>query len=95
MNKLVEYLAIHHHPGGNSFKIVPVTEILEGSGLTVEEVHEMVLEAYEAKLVLFSRLRVRGNRWGIDQMIPGDIDHIAVTRKGIEWHKTWKMSKML
>ena len=53
MNKLVEYLAEHHHPGGNSFKIVPVTEIIEHSGLTVEEVHIQALEAYEAKMVIF------------------------------------------
>ena len=44
MNKLVEYLSEFHHPGGNSFKIVAVDEILSESGFTVEQVHEMALE---------------------------------------------------
>ena len=33
------------------------------------------------KLVLIGRIHVKGNRWGLDQMIPGDIDTVAITRK--------------
>ena len=88
MNKLVKYLAEHYHPGGNAFKIVLTSELVEKSGFTVEEVHEMTREADGEKMVVFGRLRVKGNRWGVDAMIPGDIDNVAITRKGLEWIKT-------
>ena len=87
MNKLIEYLAKHHHPGGNAFKIVAVDEVLDESGFTVEEIHEWALEAAKENYVIFSRLRAKGNRWGVDQMISGDIDHVTVTRKGIQWYR--------
>ena len=94
MNKLVEHLAVHHHPSGNAYKVVPVITILEESGFTVEEIHHMAMEAYKDKYLVFSRLRVRGNRWGVNAMIPGDIDYMAVTREGIEWYNlTIKLKK--
>jgi len=40
------------------------------------------------KLGLIVRIPVKGNRWGSDQMILGDIDTVAITRKGLEWVKT-------
>ena len=88
MNKLVKYLAEHYHPGGDAFKIAMATELIERSGFTAEEVHEMALMAYNEKMVLIGRMRVKGNRWGVDAMIPGDIDNMAITRKGLEWIKT-------
>ena len=60
MNRLVEYLAEFHHPGGNSFKIVPVIELMTASGFSVEEVHEMALEASMDNYVLF--FAVEGER---------------------------------
>jgi len=87
MNKLVAYLAEHHHPGGNSFKIIPVETVYE-AGFTIEELHIMAMEASRDKYMLFSRVRVKGGRWGVDQMIPGDIDHVSVTRKGIAWNNS-------
>ena len=87
LRALVEYLAEYHNPGGNAFKIVWASEVLEEIGFTVDEFHEMALEAYAEKMVLIGRLKVKGNRWGVDQMIPGDIDTIAIKRKGLEWYK--------
>jgi len=40
------------------------------------------------KLVLIGRIHVNGNRGGLDQIISGDIDTVAITRKGLEWVKT-------
>ena len=87
MNKLVEYLGEYYHPGGDAFKIALATELIERSGFTVEEVHLMALMAYREEMILIGRLRVKGNRWGLDKMIPGDIDNMAITRKGLEWIK--------
>ena len=87
MNKLVDYLAEHYNPGGNAFKIALATELIERSGLTIEEVHLMALEAYNEKMVLIGGIRVKGNRWREETMIPGDIDTLAITVKGLEWIK--------
>ena len=87
MNKLVEYMVEHHHPGGNAYKVVSVSTILE-AGFSVEEIHEMAIQAYTEKHLMISRIRVKGNRWGFDSMIPGDIDYMAVTGEGIEWYRT-------
>ena len=87
MNKLVEYLAMYHHPGGNSFNIIPVETVYE-AGFTVEEVYRLAMEASQDKFLLFSRVRVKDGRWGVDEMIPGDIDHVSVTRKGITWYNS-------
>ncbi len=87
MNKLVEYLAEHYHPSGNAFKIALATELIERSGFTEEEVHEMALMAYREEMILIGRLRVKGNRWGVDVMIPDDIDNMAIKRKGLKWIK--------
>ena len=38
-------------------------------------------------MIVIGRLKVKGNRWGVDAMIPGDIDDVAITRKGLEWYK--------
>lgn len=93
MNKLVEHLAEYHHPGGNAFKVVPMEKILEESGFTVEEVHHMAMEAYKDKYLFFSRIRVKGNRWGIDAMIHGDIEYLAVGEKGLEWYNSTHVRK--
>jgi hypothetical protein len=87
MNKLVEYLAENYHPGGNSYRVVSVQEVMEGSDLTVEEIHYNAMDAYKRKYLVLSRLRVKGNRYGVDMMIPGDIDHLAITREGIKWYE--------
>ena len=87
MNRLVAYLAENHHPGGNSFKIIPVETVYE-AGFTVEEFPRLALEASREKYLLFSRVRVKGGSWGVDEMIPGDIDHLSVTRKGIAWYNS-------
>lgn len=85
MNRLVEYLAEHYHPGGNAFRIVLVPELLEKSGFTVEEVFAWAMEAYKEKYVLIGRIRVKGNRWGVDRMIPEDLDSVTITREGLTW----------
>jgi hypothetical protein len=87
MNELVEYLAGHYDPKGNSFRIVLIPALLEKSGYTIEEVFELAMEAYREKPLLVGRIRVKGNRWGVDQMIPEDLDTVAITRKGLAWHK--------
>jgi hypothetical protein len=87
MNKLVKHLAEHYHPGGNAFRIVLVPELLENQDFTVEEVFDLAMEAYKKKHVLIGRIRVRGNRWGVDQMIPEDLDSITITREGLAWYK--------
>jgi hypothetical protein len=86
MNRLVEYLAEHYNPGGNAFKIAMALELLEKSGFTLEEVFTWAMEAYREKYVLIGRLRVKGNRWGVDQMIPEDLDSVTVTQKGLAWY---------
>ena len=87
MNKLVEYLAEHYDPGGNAFRIVLIPELLEKSGYTIEEVFDLAMEAYKEKYLLVGRICVKGNRWGLDQMIPEDLDTVAITRKGLTWYK--------
>ena len=87
MNKLVEYLAQHYHPGGNSFRVVMVPELLEKSGYTIDEVFELAMEAYREKYLLFGRIRVKDGRWGVDQMKPEDLDTVTITRKGLAWYK--------
>ena len=88
MNKLVEYLVENYHPGGNAYKIVSTVELLQETELSVEELHNLILEANRNEMVLYSRTHVKGNRWSVDEMIPGDIDHVTVTRKGIKWHNS-------
>jgi hypothetical protein len=87
MNRLVEYLAEHYDPGGNSFRIVMVPELLEKSGYTIEEVFDLAMEAYVEKYLLVGRIRVKGDRWGVDQMKPEDLDTVTITRKGLAWYK--------
>ena len=87
MNKLVEYLAENYNPGGNSYKIVEVEKVLEDSGFTVDGIHRMALEAYKENLLFFFRSKVFGKRWGVDAMIPGDIEFLGVTLEGKKWYK--------
>ena len=87
MNRLVEFLAEHYNPKGNSFRIVMVPELLEKSGHTIEEVFELAMEAYTDKYLLVGRIRVKGGRWGIDRMKPEDLDTVTITRKGLAWYK--------
>ena len=90
MNRLVEYLAENYHPGGNAFKIAMVPEMLKKSGFTMEEVFDWAMEAYKERYVLIGRIRVKGNRWGVDQMIPEDLDDVAITRKGLAWYEEFR-----
>jgi hypothetical protein len=43
------------------------------------------MEAYKEKYVLIGRIRVKGNRWGVDRMIPEDLDSVTITREGLTW----------
>lgn len=47
MKKLLEYLAIHYNPGGEAFKIVFTSKLVEKSGFTEEEIHKMAIDAYK------------------------------------------------
>lgn len=83
MNKLVKYLAEHYHPGGNAYRIARMNEILEATGWTEEEAHSMSMEARREELLYFTPKTGTG-RWNNDALIPGDIEFLAVTRKGIK-----------
>jgi len=84
MNKLVLYLAENYHPGGRAARFAKASELIENAGFTVEEIHQMSMEAYREDMLVFARCRVKGNRWGMDKLIPGDIEYLAVTRKGLK-----------
>ncbi|MCW4011539.1 MAG: hypothetical protein NWF07_00965 [Candidatus Bathyarchaeota archaeon] len=77
MNRLVKHMIEHHHPGGNVVKIVRAKQLIE-EGFTVEEIHNLTMEAYCEGLLVFSRDRIKGNRWSIEEMIPGDIQFIGI-----------------
>mgnify|MGYP006292001579 CR=1 FL=1 len=83
MNKLVKYLTEHYQPGGNAYRIARMNDILESTGGTEEEAHRMTMEARREKLLYFTPKTGTG-RWNNDALIPGDIEFIAVTRKGIK-----------
>jgi len=84
MNKLLEYLSEHYHPGGSAVRFAKASEIMENTGFTVKEIHLMSMEAYREDMLVFARCRVKDGRWGIDRMIPGDIEFLAVTRKALK-----------
>ena len=87
MNKLVRYLAEHHHPRGEAFKFILVSDLVKESGFRLEEVFHNAMEAYKEGMVVVARSTVKGNRWGMNHMIPEDLEIIAITRGGLEWWK--------
>jgi len=46
----------------------------------------MTMEAREEGMVQMSA-NSKGNRWGIDQMEPENLESIAITREGLKWWK--------
>jgi hypothetical protein len=83
--RLVKYLGENYPLGGGAFNIVLTEKILKESDFSVEELHEMILGAKEFGYVEFARHSIRGNRWGVDSWIPGDIDSVSLTREGMNY----------
>jgi hypothetical protein len=83
----VVYLAEHYAPKAEAFNIVLVSDFVKESGFTVEELFKDAMEAYKVKMVIIGRSRVKGNRYGVDNMIPEDLETITITREGLEWYK--------
>jgi hypothetical protein len=64
MNKLVEYLNVHHNPGGNAIQHTRVETILSETGWIREELFKLALEAREDEYVTLSPktgYRIRDN----------------------------------
>jgi hypothetical protein len=65
MNRLMEYFAEHHLKRGEAFNIVLVSEIIDGSGFSLEEVLNLAMGAYHDKMVIVGRSKVNGDRMAL------------------------------
>ena len=89
MNNLVYYLGEHYDPKGFAVKGARVSE-LENSSFSVEEIFSWAMEAREAGLIEIARIHVKDGRYGVDAMLPKDLDFVTLTREGQTYYKHHK-----
>lgn len=87
MNSLVLYLSEHYDPKGCAVKWARVSDLLDNSSYSVEQIFDWAMEAREKGLVEIARIRVKDGRYGVDAMIPLDLDFVTLTREGQLWCK--------
>ena len=90
MNSLVYFLGEHYDPKGNAVKWARVSELIEKSSFSIEEVFSWAMEARRAGLVEVARIHVKDGRYGVDAMLPEDLDFVTLTREGKTWYNNTK-----
>ena len=81
------FLGEHYDPKGNAVKWARVSELLENSTYSIEEVFSWAMEARGAGLVEIARIHIKDGRYGVDAMLPEDLDFVTLTREGKTWYK--------
>ena len=90
MNSLVYFLGEHYDPKGCAVKWAKVSEILDSSAYTIEQIFHWAMEARRSGFVEIARIHVKNGRYGVDAMLPEDLDFVTLTKEGQTWYKHHK-----
>jgi hypothetical protein len=82
MNRLVEYLFRHYHPGGKACRPVLVKNLVKDGSFSMEGIYLMACEAHEAGLLDWGFTSEHGHYFP-SQYTYKDLFSIALTRKGL------------
>ena len=82
MNRLVNHLFKHYHPGGHSCRPLLVKNLLREGPFTREEIYQMAREAFEAGLLVWGFTYENGHYFP-SQYTVDDLFSIALTQKGL------------
>jgi len=87
MNNLVLFLGEHYDPKGCAVKWAKASTLLDESSYSIEQIFDWAMEARKSGLVEIARIRVKDGRYGVDAMLPKDLDFVTLTREGQTWYK--------
>ena len=82
MNRLVEYLFKHYHPGGRACRPVIVKNLVKDGAFTMESIYLMACEAHEVGLIDWGFTSENGHYFP-SQYTFEDLFSIALSRKGL------------